>query len=147
MGTTNPEGGITRRGFLELSSVALATAGIVGDADVARAGDDPATTVDAAKADPAPITGKIALEEHFLLPETGAPGSGPGFAVFTAELQRQLKEMGSGRIADMDRGGVELAILSNSGPHKPTYRHQSDKLPRSPFQANFLLADCSLGIR
>ena len=116
MRTANPKGGITRRGFLELSSVALATAGIVGDADVARAGDDPATTVDAAKADPAPITGKIALEEHFLLPETGAPGSGPGFAVFTAELQRQLKEMGSGRIADMDRGGVELAILSNSGP-------------------------------
>jgi hypothetical protein len=91
--------------FLELSSAALATAGIVGDANVARAGSGPANTEDAAKADPAPITGKIALEEHFLLPETGAPDPSLGFAVFTPELLRQLKDMGSGRIAEMDRGG------------------------------------------
>lgn len=106
MGTTNRSDEITRRGFLELSSAALASAGLLGDVNTALA----------PKADSSSITGKIALEEHFLLPETPEPDSSLGYALLTPELQRQLKDMGSGRIAEMDRGGVELSILSNPGP-------------------------------
>jgi hypothetical protein len=60
----------TRRGFLELSSAALATAGLLGDANAANATPVAGNAVDPAKPDSAPITGKIALEEHFVLPET-----------------------------------------------------------------------------
>jgi 2,3-dihydroxybenzoate decarboxylase len=55
---------------------------------------------------------KIALEEHFVIPETlaasyGAPGS--------REFQRQLQDIGSARIAEMDRGGLDVCILSLVG--------------------------------
>jgi 2,3-dihydroxybenzoate decarboxylase len=59
------------------------------------------------------MTGKIALEEHFALP--GAIDA--SYAVLpTAESRFQLQDMGSGRIAEMDRGGVELCILSHVEP-------------------------------
>lgn len=56
--------------------------------------------------------GKIALEEHFVIPETlaasyGAPG-GPDF-------QHRLQDIGSSRIAEMDRGGLDICILSLVG--------------------------------
>jgi 2,3-dihydroxybenzoate decarboxylase len=58
------------------------------------------------------MPGKIALEEHFVIPETlsasyGASG-GP-------EFQHSLEEIGSARIAEMDRGGLDLCILSLVG--------------------------------
>jgi 2,3-dihydroxybenzoate decarboxylase len=68
---------------------------------------------EAAKSDSTPLPGKIALEEHFAFSEAldvsyGAPGS--------PEFHHQLEEIGSTRIAEMDRGGVELCILSLVGP-------------------------------
>jgi predicted TIM-barrel fold metal-dependent hydrolase len=107
--TKNQKDRITRRGFLELGSAAFATAGLLGDAH------DPGTTRDTAKAGPLPITGKIALEEHFALPETDVD-SIVGYTRSTPELRAQLKDMGSGRIAVMDRGDVELCILSHVSP-------------------------------
>src|SRR6266849_8754040 len=70
MGTIDRRNQITRRGFLELSSAALATAGLLGDANAGNATPVAGNAVDTAKPDSAPITGKIALEEHFVLPET-----------------------------------------------------------------------------
>ena len=61
--TTNRKDRITRRGFLELGSAALATAGLLGDSKAATA------ALETANPDSAPMTGKIALEEHFVLPE------------------------------------------------------------------------------
>src|SRR5271165_2174668 len=116
MGTIDRTDQITRRGFLELSSAVLATAGLLPDVSAARATPDPGNRVDSATADSSLMTGKIALEEHFLLPETAEPDSSLGYALFTPELRAQLQDMGSGRIAEMDRGGVELAILSQPGP-------------------------------
>jgi len=60
-----------------------------------------------------PALAKIALEEHFDFSATesvsyAAPGS--------PEFQRQIKDLGAGRIAEMDRGGVEVCILSLVGP-------------------------------
>ena len=62
------------------------------------------------------MTGKIALEEHFALPETVGFGYPIGGRLSTPEFQLQIHDMGSGRIAEMDRGGVELCILSLGSP-------------------------------
>lgn len=58
------------------------------------------------------MTGKIALEEHFVLPEA----VDTSYAIRdlpTKELRQKVMDVGSGRIAEMDRGGVELCILSH----------------------------------
>ena len=58
------------------------------------------------------MTGKIALEEHFVLPEA----VDTSYAIRdlpTKELRQKVLDVGSGRIAEMDRGGVELCILSH----------------------------------
>lgn len=67
MATINQREGITRRSFLEFSSVAVA-AGLIGDGNQANAAPMSGTHVDEAKPDSAPMARKIALEEHFALP-------------------------------------------------------------------------------
>ena len=109
MKTTNPKNRITRRGFLELGSAAFATAGLLADVDAAKAAPEPGQKVEPAKPDSVPMTGKIALEEHFALPEFVDTGHGP---LSTPEFRLRFRDLGSGRIAEMDRGGVELCILS-----------------------------------
>jgi gamma-resorcylate decarboxylase len=115
MGTINRKDQITRRGFLELSSAALATAGFLGDVNTAQAAPDTGKKLDAGGADAEAMRGKIALEEHFALPETDVD-SIIGYLRPSRELQLQLKDMGSGRLAEMDRGGVDLCILSLVSP-------------------------------
>jgi 2,3-dihydroxybenzoate decarboxylase len=56
----------------------------------------------------ASLPGKIALEEHFDFSATENPSY--------AALRLQLQELGNGRIAEMDRGGVEVSILSLTSP-------------------------------
>jgi 2,3-dihydroxybenzoate decarboxylase len=61
----------------------------------------------------APSLRKIALEEHFDFPPTASASyAAPG----SPEFQRQIQEMGGARIAEMDRGGIEVCILSLVGP-------------------------------
>lgn len=68
--------------------------------------------------------GKIALEEHFVLPETlqirDDAEWGADYAAAVAKTSvafgQQIQDLGSGRIAEMDRGGVELAVLSLGAP-------------------------------
>jgi len=55
---------LTRRGFLELSSGAIATAGLLPGVNAARVAPRPGETVDTVKRDSAQMTGKIALEWH-----------------------------------------------------------------------------------
>lgn len=108
----NPGERITRRGFLELGSAALATAGLLGDASAASGGTVAGSAADTAQPNSPPLADKIALEEHFVLPELFETS----YAVRdlpTPELRQKLLEIGSGRIADMDRGGVEISILSH----------------------------------
>jgi len=102
---------ITRRGFLE-RSVGAATAGMLAGIPLVAAAHE-SREQEHAKSDSSPISGKIALEEHFAIPETlGASfaASGP------PEFQKQIQEIGSMRIAEMDRGGVGLCILSLTAP-------------------------------
>jgi predicted TIM-barrel fold metal-dependent hydrolase len=104
---------VTRRGFLERSVGALATASVLAGVGSAATTEELGRRANTAKDDAVPTSGKIALEEHFVIPETlGASfaASGP------PEFQRRIEEIGSERIAAMDRGGVELCILSLSAP-------------------------------
>src|ERR1700728_2735703 len=59
----------------------------------------------------------IALEEHFWTPELAAP---PGTGVLAraggAELDAALRDLGDARIADMDRAGIGLQVLSHAQP-------------------------------
>ena len=116
MGTTNRKNRITRRGFLELGSAAFATAGLLGNVEAAKAAPDSGKKVDTSKPDSALLTRKIALEEHFALPETADATYAIGGKPWSPEFRLQIQDMGSGRIAEMDRGGVELCILSFVAP-------------------------------
>ena len=62
----------------------------------------------------APLAGKIALEEHFVLPET----IDTSYAVrdLPPETRHKILDVGSGRIAEMDRGGLDICILSLTAP-------------------------------
>ncbi len=91
MGTINRKNRITRRGFLELSSAALATTGLLGNANAAKAMPDPGDATDRVKPDSAVLTGKIALEEHFALPETDLASS-LGYTLATPELGLQIQD-------------------------------------------------------
>ena len=81
--------------------------------------------------------GKIALEEHFVIPETLAQSYG---APAGPELQRQLADIGSVRIAEMDRGGLDVCILSLVGDGIQAIPDVSEAI-RIARQANDHLAD------
>lgn len=111
MATTNRIGRITRRGFLEFGSAALAITRFFGDAKATSLGHQ--GTAQTAKQDSEPTVGKIALEEHFGLPESA---NYAGKDLPTAEDQASFFDLGSRRIADMDRGGLDICILSLGAP-------------------------------
>ncbi|HET6179631.1 MAG TPA: amidohydrolase family protein [Candidatus Sulfotelmatobacter sp.] len=99
---------ITRRGFVQLSSGALIVGGI---SNATTRSDFRASTP--TNSDPVGASGKIALEEHFDFSGTEKSS----YASFGGpEFQRQIKDLSSGRIAEMDRGGLEVCILSLVGP-------------------------------
>jgi len=102
---------ITRRGFFQRSAGAFATAGILSGIADAKDTSDSGKNNEATKVDSAPMTGKIALEEHFALPDAA-----DSYRVQpTPDFQLQMVDIGDRRIADMDRGGVEICILSHTG--------------------------------
>jgi 2,3-dihydroxybenzoate decarboxylase len=135
--TIDRKGWVTRRRFFERSAGALAAAGLLaGGVDATEVAPDPGKKLDTAKPDSAPVPGKIALEEHFALPGTidASYTSLP-----TPESRRQIQDLGSGRIAEMDRGGVELCILSESGPENiQTIPNTSEAVARSRRSNDYL---------
>ena len=128
---------ITRRGFLERSAGAFATAGILtGGLDAAQASPDQGKKLNPATADPTSKCGKIALEEHFAMPGT-IPDSYTSLP--TPESRFQIQDLGSGRIAEMDRTGLELCILSESGPASiQTVLNTSEAVDRSRRSNDYL---------
>jgi predicted TIM-barrel fold metal-dependent hydrolase len=100
-------GRITRRDFFESGARAVAGAGLLAAGNSANAANVPAP--EAVNANSGPMPDKIALEEHFVIPETLAASYG---ALGSPEFQRQLEDIGSTRIAEMDRGGLGVCILS-----------------------------------
>jgi predicted TIM-barrel fold metal-dependent hydrolase len=64
------------------------------------------------------MTGKIALEEHFITPELEElmfPSIGWDPAEWQ-EMRRRLNETGDVRLAEMDRFGIERSVLSLAAP-------------------------------
>ena len=58
----------------------------------------------------------IALEEHFWTPELAAPpGTGP-LAMWGQRADDQLRDLGRGRLADMDANGIDLQVISHVAP-------------------------------
>jgi len=114
MGQTYSGGRIARRGFLECSSAALASAGLLGREYVAKTVLNPESAVENTESSTMPAAGKIALEEHFVLAET----MDTSYAVrdLPPETRQKILDLGSGRIADMDRGGLDICILSLTAP-------------------------------
>jgi len=110
MRTLDQNGQITRRGFFERGARTLAGAGLLATGISAPPASPGA--LEAMSANSGPIADKIALEEHFVIPETLAASYG---ALGSPEFQRQLQEIGSARIAEMDRGGLRICILSLVG--------------------------------
>jgi hypothetical protein len=96
---------ITRRGFFERSARAAAGAGLLATGSSANAPN--VRALESGNADSGPMPGKIALEEHFVIPETLAASYG---ALGGPEFQRQLEDTGTTRIAEMDRGGVDFVF-------------------------------------
>ncbi len=64
----------------------------------------------------ATVDGKIALEEHFALPETVGDSSGFAPAEYWPELRLRLLDLHERRITEMDANGVEIMILSLNAP-------------------------------
>ena len=114
METPNPKGSITRRGFLERSSAAVASSGLFGNVHLAKSALSSESTMDSAKPTAAPAALKIALEEHFVLAENIETS----YAVrdLPSETRHKILDLGSGRIAEMDRGGLDICILSLTAP-------------------------------
>ena len=113
MTAMNEKSRITRRGLFKQGAGVLATAGILAGVGYAKDATDSGKNQDVSKTDSTLMTGKIALEEHFALPEAGDANYN---IQPTPEFPLQMQDMGSGRIAEMDRGGVELCILSHTAP-------------------------------
>jgi hypothetical protein len=113
MDTRTTNDGATRRGFFKLGSAAFVTAGAFASGSAAKAALGQAQTPDQNKAVSPSTPGKIAMEVHFALAETIESSTA---ATYSAEFRKQILDVGSGRIAERDRGDVELSILSLANP-------------------------------
>jgi predicted TIM-barrel fold metal-dependent hydrolase len=105
-----PENPITRRNFLELASAVVASAGLGAEANAET------LALHAQSAPPVADSshGKVALEEHFTLVEI----FDDSYAVkyLPPATRSKILDLGAGRLADMDRGGLEVCIISLTAP-------------------------------
>ena len=62
------------------------------------------------------MNGKIALEEHFALPETLDDSTGYAVGGAWSLLERRLLDLDQDRISEMDRHGIGYAIVSLNSP-------------------------------
>lgn len=107
---TNRTDSITQRGFLELTSAALVSTRLLTNT---RAAEREPGLENGPVPDASASVSWVALEEHFAVPET----VDSRFAVKdlpSPEAKDKLLDAGAARVAEMDRGGVEIAILSLS---------------------------------
>jgi gamma-resorcylate decarboxylase len=62
------------------------------------------------------MQGKIALEEHFAIPDTLMDSAGFVPESYWPELKTRLLDIQDRRLAEMDRHGIEMMILSLNAP-------------------------------
>jgi predicted TIM-barrel fold metal-dependent hydrolase len=79
--------------------------------------------------DVVPLAGKISLEEHFVLAETIESS----YAVrdLHPETRQKILDVVGGRIADMDRGGLDICILSLTAPGVQAIPHVKEAIARA----------------
>lgn len=105
---------ITRRSFLEFGSAALASTGLGTKGSAETTGLHTQSNELSRDPDTISYNGKIALEEHFTLAEIIQDS----YAVkdLPPATRSKILDLGTGRLADMDRGGLELCIISLTAP-------------------------------
>src|SRR5579862_9891971 len=97
---------ITRRGFMQLGSGALVVGGILNSTSESGSVVSTVKNFDSGSS-----PGRVALEEHFDFAGTERSS----YASFGgSEFQGQIKDLGSGRIAEMDRGTLKFASSRSS---------------------------------
>jgi 2,3-dihydroxybenzoate decarboxylase len=127
---------MNRRGLLKGAS--LAAAGIV----VSRSSDARAGSADALDGPRRPVS-KIALEEHFLIPDfvdyfaETYPNINPEIRKFGTGV---LQDLGEPRLAVMDQSGVDYAVLSIAGPGVQVERDAAVATRRARAANDFLAA-------
>jgi len=94
--------------------VASASASLTGNRYAAKSAVTSEGAADRAKPVERQRADKIALEEHFVLAES----IDTSYAVrdLPPEIRHKILDLGSGRIAEMDRGGIDICILSLAAP-------------------------------
>jgi gamma-resorcylate decarboxylase len=85
------------------------------------------------------MQGKIALEEHFALDDTLDDSRRFVPAGYWPELRQRLLDVQDGRIAQMDRHGIELMILSLNSPAVQAI-HERNRAIEMATRANDFLA-------
>lgn len=78
----------------------------------------------------------IALEEHFQVPELGDL-YGPVDANTAPSMLRQLADLGDARIAEMDKNGIDIQVLSHTAPGLQKMDAQT-AVRLAPFVNNYL---------
>lgn len=114
MRTTSPDGRITQPSSPAGSSVVLASPGSIGNSYAAKSALNSESATDRAKPSTMQSADKIALEEHFVLAES----IDTSYAVrdLPPDIRPKILDLGRGRIAEMDRGGLDICILSLAAP-------------------------------
>src|SRR5579864_555135 len=107
---TGQKGSMTRRGFLGFGSRALLSTGVFAGISAAQTTREQHRQAHSLNPNSSSPAGKIALEEHFALP--GTKYEIPP----TPQFQVQMHDIRDRRLADMDRGQVDMCILSHVGP-------------------------------
>jgi predicted TIM-barrel fold metal-dependent hydrolase len=78
----------------------------------------------------------VALEEHFLAP--AMPGGLAGREI-SKTVRRELEDLGAGRLADMDAGGIHFQVIGHTAPG--TQALGGDEAIACSREANDYLAD------
>ena len=84
--------------------------------------------------------GKVALEEHFAMPETVQDSAGFVPGDYWVELKARLLDMQDRRLREMDANGIEVMLPSLNAPAVQAIANRS-KAVQIAFQANDFLAD------
>ena len=118
MGTTNPEGRITRRGFLEGSSAALASAGLIGNAYAGKSALSSESTADSAKPTQYRWLAKLRSKSTLSLPKLSTQ-------VTPLEISRLKRDTRSSTSA-ADASRRWIAVVSTSASFR--LQHPASKL-------------------
>src|SRR5271170_6367528 len=86
------------------------------------------------------MQGKVALEEHFAIPETIADSAGFAPEADWPELKMRLLDIQDRRLREMDAHGIEMMLLSLNAPAVQAVRDRQRAIDLS-VRANDFLAE------